>query len=85
MRYTITEAQRLQALGLLTLIEQANRDLARLTGALAEILGQPGEPGGYYGHVSDIAIEVGDTVAPLAALGRLIEMLAIEVTPQEGR
>lgn len=78
---TITEDQRLQAIGLITLAAEVNAEYRRLTIALAGVVGEPADKYGWYGLVDDAISEAGDRPA-VQTVTRLLREMGIEVAPE---
>lgn len=69
----------LRALGLLTLISDANREVERLERSLANLLGAGEDPYGAFGHVSDTVHSEIYKDPPRVALDDLLRKLGLEV------
>lgn len=76
---TITETERLQLIGLLTLSRDLNVQIRAIEKAAADVVGEPSDDYDYYGFVTDNVWDHREDGAALAQ--NIIRALKIEVVP----
>lgn len=78
---TITESDRLQLIGLLSVGAQLLHQLNSVDQAMCKLLGEKPDYMGYSGHISDTLYEA-DTHNPIHLADGLLNRLHIEVVPE---
>lgn len=80
-KHTITDSDRLQLIGLLSVGAQLLQQLNTVDQAMCKLLDVVPDHSGYSGHISDTLYEA-DTHSPIRLADTLLHQLRIEVLPE---